>query len=155
MKYLLSSANNNFFILGKYFKRDMFGTSGHKPPIMVSRPTILNLIEHHFKTYLYIYGCIRVLFKFQQVCQALSTLCEDPNNTVFVVSGDSQENITDSVGNIRNLGLAASNGACFSNPVENGERERSWKYFDLGVDWEAVKRVSCCSCFQSYSYFSF
>lgn len=94
---------------GKYFKRDMFGTSGHKPPIMV--------------------------------CQALSTLCEDPNNTVFVVSGDSQENITDSVGNIRNLGLAASNGACFSNPVENGERERSWKYFDLGVDWEAVKRI--------------
>ena len=39
------------------------------------------------------------------VYQTLRILCEDPNNKVFAVSGDSQENITNYVGNIRNLVL--------------------------------------------------
>ena len=56
---------------GKYFKRNVFGSSEHIPTIMVY--------------------------------QALIILCEYPNNIVFVVSGDSQENITNSVDNIRNF----------------------------------------------------
>ena len=40
------------------------------------------------------------------VCQTLRILCEDPNNKVFAISGDSQDYITNSVGNIRNLVLA-------------------------------------------------
>jgi len=57
------------------------------------------------------------------------------------VSGDSQENVENAIGNIPGLGLAASNGACFARPLKIGETEREWKYFDLGVDWDAVKKV--------------
>eukprot|EP00574_Skeletonema_japonicum_P002749 CAMPEP_0201713144 /NCGR_PEP_ID=MMETSP0593-20130828/54_1 /ASSEMBLY_ACC=CAM_ASM_000672 /TAXON_ID=267983 /ORGANISM="Skeletonema japonicum, Strain CCMP2506" /LENGTH=1314 /DNA_ID=CAMNT_0048202233 /DNA_START=31 /DNA_END=3975 /DNA_ORIENTATION=- len=70
---------------------------------------------------------------------ALSRLCADPKNTVYVVSGDSQQNLEMAVGNIPGLGLAASNGACFAHP---GGAERVWKYLDFGVDWNAVKIVA-------------
>ncbi len=76
-----------------------------------------------------------------EVSKALGILCSDPNNTVFVVSGDSQENVVKAIGDIPGLGLAASNGACFAPPLEEGETERKWKYFDLGVDWDAVKKI--------------
>lgn len=49
------------------------------------------------------------------------------------------------IGNIPGLGLAASNGACFSLPNNRADMPREWKYFDLGVDWDAVKRVSIIS----------
>jgi trehalose 6-phosphate synthase/phosphatase len=75
------------------------------------------------------------------VINALAKLCADERNTLFVVSGDSQENVENAIGNIPGLGLAASNGACFSLP-NNGSLPREWKYFDLGVDWDAVKKVS-------------
>lgn len=58
------------------------------------------------------------------------------------MSGDSQENVEKAIGNVRGLGLAASNGACFAPPLKDGEVQRRWKFFDLGVDWEAVKAVS-------------
>ena len=58
------------------------------------------------------------------------------------MSGDSQENVEKAIGNVRGLGLAASNGACFAPPLKDGEVKRRWKYFDLGVDWDAVKAVS-------------
>jgi len=76
------------------------------------------------------------------VVSALNKLCADPQNTVFVVSGDSQKNLEDAVGNISGLGLAASNGACFASPfvgIQNSQR--IWKSFDLGVDWNAVREV--------------
>jgi len=76
-----------------------------------------------------------------EVREALSSLCADPKNIVFVVSGDSQENVVKAVGNIPGVGLAASNGACFAPPLIHGETDRKWKYFDLGVDWEAVKKI--------------
>lgn len=69
---------------------------------------------------------------------ALAKLCADPKNTVYVVSGDSQQNLEMAVGNIPGLGLAASNGACYADP--GGERE--WKYLDFNVDWNAVKKVA-------------
>ncbi|KAL7444630.1 hypothetical protein ACHAXH_008584 [Discostella pseudostelligera] len=69
---------------------------------------------------------------------ALRKLCSDPRNTVYVVSGDSQQNLELAVGGIPGLGLAASNGTCFADPG----REHTWQYLDFGVDWTAVKKVA-------------
>ena len=98
---------------GKYLKREILGTSGNKPP--------------------------------QAVIEALSSLSSDPRNTVYVVSGDSAENVLNALGDIPNLGLAVSNGARYSPPQEaaaGNSRRRRWFTFDLGVDWDAVKRVA-------------
>ena len=70
--------------------------------------------------------------------QALRKLCKDPKNVIYVVSGDSQQNLEVAVGDIPGLGLAASNGACFADP---GGEERKWTYLDFGVDWQAVQKV--------------
>ena len=56
-----------------------------------------------------------------------------------MVSSDSQQNLEVAVGNVSGLGLAVSNGTCFTDP---GGRERVWQYLDFGVDWNAVKKVS-------------
>ena len=77
-----------------------------------------------------------------QVLEALTLLCRDPRNTVYVNSGDSAENVLNALGHIHNLGLAVSNGATFSPPLQHPEEERRWHTFDLGVDWDAVKRVA-------------
>lgn len=103
---------------GKYLKREILGTSGNKPP--------------------------------PEVIDALIELCKDPKNSVIVVSGDSSENVLNALGHIPGLGLAVSNGAQFSvapilGPGEQpkmNNNHRQWKTFDLGVDWDAVKRVA-------------
>jgi len=77
-----------------------------------------------------------------QVLEALALLCRDPRNTVYVNSGDSVENVLNALGHIHNLGLAVSNGAKFSPPRQSADEERRWQTFDLGVDWDAVKRVA-------------
>lgn len=77
------------------------------------------------------------------VIQSLEMLCADPQNTVFVVSGDNKENVEQAIGGIQGLGLAASNGSCFSPPLKYGDRSRTWLALDLGVDWESVKKVRC------------
>lgn len=77
-----------------------------------------------------------------EVLEALSLLCEDPRNTVYVNSGDSVENVINAIGHIPKLGLAVSNGANFSPPMTDQDTERRWLTFDLGVDWDAVKRVA-------------
>lgn len=61
---------------------------------------------------------------------------------MYVVSGDSSENVLQALGHLPCLGLAVSNGACFSPPLENAYERRRWLTFDLGVDWDAVKRVA-------------
>jgi len=76
------------------------------------------------------------------VIKALADLCADPRNLVFVVSGDSQENVEKAIGNIPGLYLAASNGACFALPLQPGETNRKWHCFDLGVNWKEVKDVA-------------
>jgi trehalose 6-phosphate synthase/phosphatase len=76
------------------------------------------------------------------VLRALTKLAADPQNTVIVVSGDSQENVEAAIGNIPNLYIAASNGATFSLALQKNDKRRTWYSFDLGVDWEAVKQVS-------------
>lgn len=105
----------------------------------------------------------------EAVCRSLEQLCADPKNTVFVVSkyfstdyeptssvivshdhylllfvsgGDNNENVEKAIGNIPRLGLAASNGSCFSPPMSSGALARTWLALDLGVDWESVKRVT-------------
>jgi trehalose 6-phosphate synthase/phosphatase len=57
-----------------------------------------------------------------EVLEALALLCQDPKNTVYVVSGDSSENVMNALGQIPFLGLAVSNGAKFSppTPIRNG-----------------------------------
>lgn len=99
---------------GKYLKREILGTSGNKPP--------------------------------PQVLEALALLTAEPRNTVYVVSGDSSENVMSAIGQIPQLGLAVSNGAMFSPPLKARAspepQKRSWQSFDLGVDWDAVKRVA-------------
>jgi trehalose 6-phosphate synthase/phosphatase len=78
-----------------------------------------------------------------EVLEALTRLCADPRNTVYVVSGDSSENVLTAIGHVPRLGLAVSNGACFSPPLDNPTVDRrQWLTFDLGVDWEAVKKVA-------------
>jgi trehalose 6-phosphate synthase/phosphatase len=73
---------------------------------------------------------------------ALQKLCSDPKNTIYVVSGDSQQNLEVAVGNVPGLGLAASNGTCFANPTGGGTtEEHDWRYLDFGVDWTSVKKV--------------
>ena len=52
-----------------------------------------------------------------EVIEALTDLCADPKNTVYVVSGDSSENVVNAIGHIPGLGLAASNGGHFSPPA--------------------------------------
>lgn len=76
-----------------------------------------------------------------QVLDAVASLCQDPRNSVYVVSGDSSENVISALGDVPGLGLATSNGAKYSPPSQVGEM-RVWKTFDLGVDWDAVKRVA-------------
>jgi trehalose 6-phosphate synthase/phosphatase len=76
------------------------------------------------------------------VIQALATLTNDPRNTVYVVSGDAAESVVSALGQIPSLGLAVSNGARFLPPIKPGDTVRRWLTFDLGVDWDAVKRVA-------------
>ncbi len=82
---------------------------------------------------------------------ALRKLCSDPRNTVYVVSGDSQQNLELAVGGIPGLGLAASNGTCFADPGREGN---AWQYLDFGVDWNAVKKVNKVYC-QSFNFIEF
>ena len=76
------------------------------------------------------------------VVEALTQLCADPRNTVYVVSGDSSENVLNALGHVPGLGMGVSNGAHFSPAALPSQRERAWFMFDLGVDWDAVKRVA-------------
>jgi trehalose 6-phosphate synthase/phosphatase len=76
------------------------------------------------------------------VIEALEQLVNDPRNIVYVVSGDSSENVLSALGHIPRLGLAVSNGGRYAPPVSAEYPQRRWLTFDLGVDWDAVKRVA-------------
>lgn len=98
---------------GKYLKREILGTSGNKPP--------------------------------PEVIEALRVLSEDPKNLIYVVSGDSSENVLSALGHLSGIGLAVSNGARAAPPMSVNVvsvGQRNWFTFDLGVDWDAVKRVA-------------
>ena len=81
-------------------------------------------------------------FKPSQITSlALQRLCSDPNNTVYIVSGDSQQNLESAIGNVPGLGLAASNGTCFADPPRGGQT-RVWQYLDYGLVWDEVKKAA-------------
>ncbi|DAZ96236.1 TPA: hypothetical protein N0F65_012598 [Lagenidium giganteum] len=93
----------------------------------------------------------------KRMLEALSLLCADRRNTVFVVSGVSQLNLTSALGHIRGLGLAAENGALYSwarslraksvedsgelQGTENTIEDRHWTHHNFKFDWKAVRDV--------------
>lgn len=76
-----------------------------------------------------------------EVMRALTELCRDPKNTVFVVSGDTEQNLDNAIGNIRNLGLAAGNGGSISDPRKPYYSGTRWRTSDLLANWDAVKKI--------------
>jgi len=78
----------------------------------------------------------------KETIEALTALCADSRNIVYVISGDSEKNIENALGDIPGLGLAAGNGGSIAPPFRNGEAKREWESFDLGIDWNAVKETA-------------
>ncbi|KAF1334037.1 Trehalose-phosphatase, partial [Globisporangium splendens] len=84
-----------------------------------------------------------------RMIEALQMLTSDPRNTVFVVSGLSQRNLTTAVGHIRGLGLAAENGALYSWAKANragvntssSAEERHWHHHNFKFDWRVIREV--------------
>ena len=59
--------------------------------------------------------------------QALTSLCADKRNTVFVVSGKERHSLSKTLGNIKGLGLAAEHGMFISFPTKNSKPRRKWE----------------------------
>ena len=64
------------------------------------------------------------------------------SNCASLSGGDNNENVEKALGGMPGLGLAASNGSCFSPPLREGDAARTWLALDLGVDWDSVKQVA-------------
>jgi trehalose 6-phosphate synthase/phosphatase len=62
----------------------------------------------------------------ESMIKALRGLCEDKRNTVFVVSGKERHSLTETLGNIPNLGMAAEHGMFISWPTPKGGGRRRW-----------------------------
>jgi trehalose 6-phosphate synthase/phosphatase len=86
--------------------------------------------------------------------EALSKLCADPKNTVFVISGVSQVNLTHVLGHIEGLGLAAEEGALFSwarsirfgtskedSSTASSSSTRMWHHHRLDFDWKSIREI--------------
>ncbi|RLN91911.1 hypothetical protein BBJ28_00012252 [Nothophytophthora sp. Chile5] len=91
-----------------------------------------------------------------RMMEALALLTEDSRNTVFVVSGVSQLNLTSALGHIRGLGLVADNGALYSwarsirvDDVEDSSSiqddsnvaDRHWHHHSFKFDWTPVREA--------------
>ncbi|KDO20092.1 hypothetical protein SPRG_14631 [Saprolegnia parasitica CBS 223.65] len=90
---------------------------------------------------------------------SLQKLCADPNNTVFIISGVSQVNLTNILGHIDGLGLAADNGALFSwarsihthyqpkdattdsSDESDSNASRSWFHHRVEFDWQPIREI--------------
>jgi trehalose 6-phosphate synthase/phosphatase len=57
----------------------------------------------------------------------LKDLCSDKRNIVFVVSGKERHSISETLGEIPNLGLAAEHGMFLSWPTSNVVKKRVWE----------------------------
>lgn len=62
----------------------------------------------------------------ESMIKTLRSLCEDKRNTVFVVSGKERHSLTETLGNIPNLGLAAEHGMFISWPTPKVGGRRRW-----------------------------
>ena len=90
----------------------------------------------------------------EELVEILTNLCADPRNTVFVVSGKERSQLTETLGSVPNLGLAAEHGMYYrwgggankSNKqwetmVGEGEEDARWKEAALLVMDVYVKRT--------------
>ena len=77
-----------------------------------------------------------------ETMKALTKLCADERNTVYVVSGDTENNIENAIGHIQGLGLASGNGGSMSRPTLDGRSARKWNNSNLGVDWNAIQQIT-------------
>jgi len=71
----------------------------------------------------------------EELISTLTSLCSDPRNNVFVVSGKERSAITETLGNVPNLGLAAEHGMYYSWPHQAfglGEGGRKWEIMNSG-----------------------
>eukprot|EP00903_Cladosiphon_okamuranus_P012881 g12029.t1 len=69
--------------------------------------------------------------------QLLTSLCADPRNMVFVVSGREKEEMQKALGDIKNLGLAAEHGLHFRFP---GELKMSGEHLNMDGTTSDVRR---------------
>ncbi|OQR97433.1 trehalose-phosphatase [Thraustotheca clavata] len=94
-----------------------------------------------------------------RMLSSLQKLCSDPNNTVFIISGVSQVNLTHVLGHIDGLGLATDDGALFSwaksirfgtakedthNQAKDGDddlKSRSWFHHRVEFDWQPIREI--------------
>lgn len=76
-----------------------------------------------------------------ETIDALIELCADERNIIYVVSGDTEDNIENAIGHIKGLGLASGNGGSLSHPTSESGR-RKWIMSNLGVDWDVIKKVT-------------
>ncbi len=77
-----------------------------------------------------------------ETVKALTKICADERNIVYVVSGDTEKNIENALGDVQNLGLASGNGGSLSRPMVNGSSRRVWETSDLGLDWDKAKEIA-------------
>lgn len=61
-----------------------------------------------------------------QMISTLKNLCNDPRNTVFVVSGKERHSLTKTLSGIPNLGLAAEHGMFIAWPTARTNHTRVW-----------------------------
>ena len=59
--------------------------------------------------------------------ETLKELCSDKRNIVFVVSGKERHSLSETLGEIPNLGLAAEHGMFLSWPTSNIAKKRVWE----------------------------
>lgn len=76
------------------------------------------------------------------VIKSLIELCSDPKNVVYVVSGDTEQNLENAIGGINNLGLAAGNGGSISDPRKLNYYSKRWRTSELLSNWDSVKRIA-------------
>lgn len=63
----------------------------------------------------------------ERMIAAIKGLCDDKRNTVFVVSGKERHSLTQTMGGIPNLGLAAEHGMFISWPTNKTSPKRRWE----------------------------
>jgi trehalose 6-phosphate synthase/phosphatase len=75
-----------------------------------------------------------------EMIAALTALCEDKRNTVFVVSGKEKHSLLKTIGHIPNLGLAAEHGMFISWPTKSKHGKRRWETLvpDSDRSWRSI-----------------
>lgn len=80
----------------------------------------------------------------RKLLDALRTLCADPNNVIYVISGRDYEFLDQTLGQIPNIGLSAEHG-CFIRPP--GAEEWTNLAEQLDLSWQRdVEDLFRCAC---------